>query len=339
MSTTNGSAAKYNILERTKRTGIATTIDESKINPELLKQLEEDSSDDEDFIPDISSSMNEDENDHDDDDGSSDSSDDSSESENENEDKMNSDERSTSEIRGENDDSRLNGHNEDTVTSISKSSTTKRKSTSRKSTGSVVKKGSKAKKKAKSKIQLKYKEIDEEALKILKSFKNVPKVSPTNQQRQTPSDAKKRKSGTVEKEDRSMIRPSGVNTGPYVQRVKQKLMHDSSQLSEYYMCVVKQSETASESNTSVAGGNLVETSGRYKSVVPRERSFPIERKDEPWICCFCSNKANFMDGIGELYGPYRVSDDLEADIVFDATKGIFHFSLRCYIFSNTTNRQ
>ncbi len=41
----------------------------------------------------------------------------------------------------------------------------------------------------------------------------------------------------------------------------------------------------------------------------RERIPPIINQKSPWTCVFCHNRSEFINGIGCLFGPYRLSTD------------------------------
>lgn len=43
----------------------------------------------------------------------------------------------------------------------------------------------------------------------------------------------------------------------------------------------------------------------------RDKPDPITDWDSPWICCLCSNPANYRMDMGDLFGPYRVNLDLD----------------------------
>ena len=353
----------YNILNRPRR-----NIDykDLSLDSDLLKQFENmsEESDDEEFIPsktthtklaDLSDnnirsdgddeiSENGEHNDSDEDDRDE-NSDESSEEE------YSSDNESENGELNESESSK--GNNLSSVTLQDKSNTNRRSSnkvvkspTENKKSKKITqcneiikekKKRGRKKNAAKRQVQAKGFEMDQEAQKILKSFKNVPKST-----KRTRKFFKKDANNSAEVSQVTK-KSETINTGPHVKLVKQKIQLDAANSVECPMYVVKQyssliSEASLASDTKLNMNKINDLNldqhlqssdfiNKYKFLIPKEKTFPIVNdKSEKtasesnlrWHCSFCLNGTSFLKGIGELFGPYRVSADFEMDIHVDS---------------------
>lgn len=59
----------------------------------------------------------------------------------------------------------------------------------------------------------------------------------------------------------------------------------------------------------------VELSSKYKLIVPKEKQPVLVDSKTPWLCSLCLNAANCLNGLGDLYGPYRINKDQDLGIV------------------------
>jgi hypothetical protein len=283
---TNGSSLRQedvalNILNRPKRSINYEKFDYSKVSPDFLKQLDEESeTEDEEFIP----LEEEDEANDGDKDSDEDESQDSDESENSSDNENNKDEPESQEKITPNKIKRepllitqSGFRNEHKQTNISKdklcapkSKKLKKEEKNEKSrvlTNTTTKK-THSKKKTKSKIRLQSKqtELDEDTQKIINSFRTTK--------------IKVKKSKQIK------------NINPEL-NIKQETINNSVTISKIA------SVTYASQNISL--------------VPPRDKYEPITDFDSAWICSLCSQPANFILGIGDLFGPYRISLDTEQD--------------------------
>lgn len=69
----------------------------------------------------------------------------------------------------------------------------------------------------------------------------------------------------------------------------------------------------------IGGGQLAGTidtalAKSYKQLVPRDRPAPMLNPTKVARCTLCENYANWAPGLGDLFGPYRVSGDYDCDM-------------------------
>jgi hypothetical protein len=204
-----------------------------------------------------------------------------------------------------------------------------------KNTKSIDKKvKTKLNKSKKSKIQAKIFEFDQETQKIINSFKkskiSIKKNFKCNEEKR--SKTKRSIRSNIEqkntKENASQLNSSNdkqVNQGPFVWTIRQQVNIDKNKTIELPIHVVKQQHSAiNNDENEFLNSDPMELTQKYKRLLPKEKHFPVlkpemdlEDKSE-WVCSFCMNGPNFTNGIGELFGPYRVSSDLEFDIPFNS---------------------
>ena len=73
---------------------------------------------------------------------------------------------------------------------------------------------------------------------------------------------------------------------------------------------------------------------RNKLVVKETIPPIIDKSSSTWICALCNNKPNQITGLGELYGPYRVSLCSDEDLIYEKNNtGIYLcYLIQCYSF-------
>lgn len=172
-------------------------------------------------------------------------------------------------------------------------------------------------------------DFDEETQKILDSFKNAQIVKKPRRKRTTTPLKSTKKAQKPQDIDRqkteTSVKPS---TSPYVKLIKLKMTIPSvgsgatnSKTVDYSAYVVKSAATAekdslSEPSTQIGGLDMA-LSKSYKLLVPRDRPAPMKTPLLVARCAFCGNYANFDSGFGDLFGPYRISEDCDFDLVDD----------------------
>jgi hypothetical protein len=200
---------------------------------------------------------------------------------------------------------------------------------------------------SKRKLQAKNFEMDQETQKLFKSFKNSKIVPKKPKSTQGPGGKKSKKQNLSPESQLQKAPAATINTGPHVKIIKQKLQLDERNSIDYPFFVVKQyssliNETnlANDSKANVArlndmNGTALHSAdfiNKYKFLIPREKHFPVSRgaaaevNNSDWVCSFCLNPANFSNGLGDLFGPYRVSADLESEIYVENQSDVINES-------------
>lgn len=270
-----------NILNRPKRSINYEKFDYSKVSPDFLKQLDEESeTEDEEFFP---LEENDEENDGDKD-SDEDESQDSDESENSSDNENNKDKpESQDKITPKNikkepliitQNGFRNGFKQTNSPKdklcVRKSKKLKKDEKNEKSGDSTnttkIKTHSKAKTKSKMKSQSKQIELDEDTQKIINSFRTT-KIK--------------------------------VKKSKQIKNINQELN-------------IKQ-EPINSSVTIAKIASVTNASQNVSLIPPRDKFEPITDFDSAWICSLCSQPANFILGIGDLFGPYRIRLDIEQD--------------------------
>lgn len=140
---------------------------------------------------------------------------------------------------------------------------------------------------------------DEETKKILSSFRNqkiVIKKKPKLPKPANKSTQLKPKVAKQEDSDLTVVAKSG--TGPFVRRI------ESTGAVPMYM--VYQSHSTHDSNFGIESNK--------KGLVVREKAPPIMDQSIPWVCSLCHSRPYAINGLGGLFGPYRVSlNELDED--------------------------
>lgn len=139
---------------------------------------------------------------------------------------------------------------------------------------------------------------DEETKKILNSFRNrkiVIKKKPKPSKLANKST--KVKTNVAKQEDSDLTVVAKAGTGPFVRRIE-------SGAAPMYM--VYQSHLTNDSNYSIE-------SNTKKGMVVREKAPPITDQSVPWVCSLCHMRPYAINGLGGLFGPYRVSSLNELD--------------------------
>lgn len=110
------------------------------------------------------------------------------------------------------------------------------------------------------------------------------------------------------------------NSGPYVKLIKQKLKIDEASgkksiAVDYDLFVVKSANEREQNDNNEANAIDSTLSKSYKLLVPKEKpAGPVLDQSTIPLCAMCANQSNFLPGIGELFGPYRISADYENDL-------------------------
>lgn len=168
--------------------------------------------------------------------------------------------------------------------------------------------------------------------KIVDSFRNAQIQLPRKtkqatsgrgrkQQQTSTSSKKSRTSGTTNAVESSSSAPQIVS-GPYIKLVEQKpsiLSYASTSSStntmDYREYVVRSwAGDSAVTATSTAALADVPVTKTYKHLVPRDRPHSMRNPSIVAKCELCENQANSTPGLGDLFGPYRVSPDLDFDI-------------------------
>lgn len=79
--------------------------------------------------------------------------------------------------------------------------------------------------------------------------------------------------------------------------------------------------------------NNFEDGSHKRIVITKEKIPPIIDQHSLWRCVFCHNKEKCIDGLGELFGPYRIDKSLPEDLTIEYKNGIlvFFVSLEIYL--------
>lgn len=170
---------------------------------------------------------------------------------------------------------------------------------------------------AKSNKQAKNDDSDMDTRKILDSFRNAQIVQKQPRQKRGKGRPRKTQNATASPTSTATTKAPS-NTGPYVKLVMQKLLHSRD---EYPTFVVRSSEKdAVASATLWTADNLTMNKMSYKVLVPRDRAPPVTVPSAVQHCSMCSNSSN-MCHLGDLFGPYRVSEDYEIDMIDQIDEG------------------
>lgn len=343
---------KLNILTRPKRPIHSKKFD---LSSDLLKQfdLNDDDSDDEEFIPfedtekskikrlnsheDESMPLEGADEDEDDEDvdfksnGYSDSDDDDDNDEDEDTDDSEiCDDEEMDNSQSENGSKSLNNSAKqtnkiDVETSSSKNGKTKqkgiKKTKAKNLDGEKAKKSGVAKKKKpkkKVKKNLKNFALDEDTQKIISSFKNA-NIKISKQKK-----SKTNENSIVDLDEAKTTK--AVNTGPFVRFKKEKLKikpndadnktTDTKEVEypAYIICQQNESNVSKSLNNNELNGN---PSLSTKQMVPKEKFLPITDTESAWVCSFCENRPNSLAGLGELFGPYRIGFNSDENVYFE----------------------
>ena len=303
-SSPNTEKEQYNILSRPKRNIILNTNADNLVNEHI--QLNDSDSDDEDFCLENSnknSSCNSSASTY-----GSNSSVNSSSSEDENgNDQLKIDQNKPKEQKDSNEVVRVkrkytkrknNPNNENEI----KKEVKKPKETNSSGKSPKMKTSSKkSKNKLKKILNAKKLEQDNENDKFLSTFKNVKtKVK-------TPSGTTKKANRTqnyIKEETQSISETNHGYSGPFARQIVHSGPNDKSKSYSTYIVV---SNHLNDLNTTDLMSDPA--NAKIETLVPRER---IEQIDDPnnvtdWVCSLCHFKPNHYDGLGPLYGPYKIS--------------------------------
>lgn len=171
--------------------------------------------------------------------------------------------------------------------------------------------------------------------KILESFKNAQIVKKPRQKKSTLSNKPNNSSKNPHKSLKTeSVQPADVSkpySGPYVKLIQQKHSAlpigfgtmstnscESGNFMDYSEYVVKSAASDKDMTTAmnigVQSGTLDKS---YKHLVPRDRPATMKNPSLVARCALCENFANIVPGLGDLFGPYRVSSDLDFDMIDD----------------------
>ena len=344
----------YDVKLRPKR-----DIDFKKISPELLKRIEAlDPNDesDEDFIPDDDDdSLNVSKgSDDDDDDEDEDEETDGSDNENDNNNLSNDDNKNNSGINTSENDSDLESKSDKVTLKNGKHKLSSnldngvnkkkiRKSLkANKSIGDGTKPEAKVKnpktkpkKRVKKKINKNF-ESDEETQKLMQSFK-CSKIVRKDKKSLNTSTSKTHLNGINVKQENNHLEPVKLihqNTGPYAKRTKQSIQLKNTKDTITYPIYLVCQHSSSTNSENKMNDELNNHLNRNKLVVKETIPPIIDKSSSTWICALCNNKPNQINGLGELYGPYRVSLCLDEDLIYEKNNtGIYLcYLIQCYSF-------
>lgn len=182
---------------------------------------------------------------------------------------------------------------------------------------------------------------DSDVEKILNSFKTAKietqstKRKRTRQPESTPKGGKK--ATTSSQESTSAAATSNKsNSGPYIKLVKHKLGLSSATSAtadiDYSTYVVKSNEreqVLSLSEAAIMGGggaqDATTLAKSYKLYVPKDKPTAPLDSGRVHSCSMCGHRANAVTGLGDLFGPYRVTFDYARDLInetLESSKGI-----------------
>ena len=327
----NGNGTLLNVANRPRRSINYEKFDYDKIPAELLKKLEdndEDESDDEDFNP-----MEDAENEEEDEDDEQNASNSHDEGDEENSDVDDGNESSASSQLDHTESSSLCQNVDETMStgeSVFKKENDKKKLTNGHATTDLAVKKPKMKRLVKAtakpkinKNKKKFKknsasrtskcELDDDTQKFINSFRTAKIVSKSNsRQAKVASDILVKGSSL----NGTIALKSKINTGPFVKKVEHQLTLDSESTKPIAPATCQSVSSFVVCNHDDLPNTDKLTTGKYAAASDmnasklgpsKDKIDPITDFESAWVCALCSNSPHSMAGLGDLYGPYRVS--------------------------------